>query len=188
MGHSVFHCPFCHGWEVRDRPLGVLDGGDRAAERALLLTFWSDEVTLYTSGVELDGPVRARLARAGVEVDDRVVTELRGPDRELRAIAFADGTERACAALLVPAPLRQRSSLTAQLGVEVADPGAFPDGAFAVDPLFRTSIPHVYAAGDVGAHVLPSVATAIANGSAAAKTIVHDLVASAYPSETASSG
>lgn len=49
-GRSVFHCPFCHGWEVRDKPLGVLDPGSRGAERALLLRFWSDDITLFTNG------------------------------------------------------------------------------------------------------------------------------------------
>ena len=54
-GRSVFHCPFCHGWEVRDRPLGVLDRGADAVHRALLLRAWSDDVTVLTDGPpELD--------------------------------------------------------------------------------------------------------------------------------------
>ena len=65
-GGSVFHCPFCHGWEVRDRPLGVLDRGATGVHRALLLRAWSDDVTLLTDGpVELDAEDAERLRRGG---------------------------------------------------------------------------------------------------------------------------
>ena len=68
-GGSVFHCPFCHGWEVRDRPLGVLDRGAAGVHRALLLRAWSDDVTLLTDGpAELDTEDSARLEAAGIAV------------------------------------------------------------------------------------------------------------------------
>ncbi len=61
-GRSVFHCPFCHGWEVREQPLGVLDGGASGAHRALLLRAWSDDVTLISNGpAELDAEDAQRL-------------------------------------------------------------------------------------------------------------------------------
>ena len=181
-GRSVFHCPFCHGWEVKDQTLGVLDGSIRAVERALLLRFWSDDVTLYTNGpADLSSADVARLQRAGVPVEERVVKEVRGPADALEVIVFIDGRERRSAGLLVPAPMHQRSSLAAQLGARVADPESTVTEALAIDAAFRTSVPGLYAAGDVGAHALSSVATAVAAGSAAAKAIVHDLVIAAYP-------
>ena len=65
-GHSVFHCPFCHGWEVRDQPLGVLDRGASGVRRALLLRAWSDDVTLLADGpAELDADEVERLRAAG---------------------------------------------------------------------------------------------------------------------------
>lgn len=79
-GRSVFHCPFCHGWEVRDQPLAVLDRGARGAQRALLLRFWSDDVTLLADGpTDLDLSDLERLTAAKVTVDERRVVELRGP-------------------------------------------------------------------------------------------------------------
>jgi len=183
-GRSVFHCPFCHGWEVRDRALGVLDGSDRAAQRALLLRFWSDDVTLYMNGAsEFEPSETARLRRAGVQIDERVVRELRGRGPALEAIALTDGSERSCQALLVPAPLRQRSTLAAELGAALADP-SFPDGPMLVDARYGTSVRGLYAAGDVSAQALPSVAGAVAAGSDAAKAIVQDLVAEAFPRAT----
>jgi thioredoxin reductase len=181
-GRSVFHCPFCHGWEVRDRSLGFLDKGARAAERALLLRLWSEDITLYTDGAEVESTVRARLERAGVKIEEREVQGLRGPGDSLEAVVFVDGSERACDGLMVPAPMRQRSDLAMQLGAEVAHPESPMSEALAVDGMSRTNVPGLFAAGDVGGHAMPSVTTAIASGSAAAKAIVHDLVMRKFPS------
>ena len=109
-GGSVFHCPFCHGWEVRDRKIGVLDPGDSPAEKALLIRGWSDDVTLYTHGpAEIEPGDAERLAEAGIEVEKRPIAGLRGSGEELDAITFEDDEERACAALLVAVTLHQRS-------------------------------------------------------------------------------
>ena len=83
-GRSVFHCPFCHGWEVRDQPLGVLDRGATGVRRALLLRFWSDDVTMLADGpAGLDSQDAERLRAAGVTVDERAVAGLRGPDEHV---------------------------------------------------------------------------------------------------------
>jgi thioredoxin reductase len=179
-GRSVFHCPFCHGWEVRDRTLGVLDRGARGVHRALLLRFWSDDVTLLTDGpAELEAEDAARLRAARVAVDERRVAGLRGADSALKAVAFADGGERRCSALLVPATLHQRSALAVKLGASAADPGPVVVDAVEVDPTFQTSVPGLFAAGDVSAQ-MPSLANAVAAGSTAAAMIVHDSIAEAH--------
>ncbi len=155
-GRSVFHCPFCHGWEVRDRPLGVLQRGAQGAERAVLLRVWSDDVTLYTDGpAELDDDAAERLRAAGVEVDERGIAELRGPGDELSAVVFADGGERRCEGLLVPADLAPRSDLAEQLEIVEGGP--------------------VLLAGDASG-AMPSVPNAIAAGAMAAAMVVHGLM------------
>jgi thioredoxin reductase len=183
-GRSVFHCPFCHGWEVRDKALGVLDHSERGAERALLLRFWSEDVTLFTGGGgALTAEDLERLDRAKVAVEERVVVGLIGPGDALRGVLFEDGGERECEGLLVPAPMSQRSTLAVQLGARIVDANAAME-AVEVDSAFRTTVTGLYAAGDVSATVPPSVASAIAAGSTAAKTVVHDLVQELYPSPT----
>jgi thioredoxin reductase len=178
-GRSVFHCPFCHGWEVRDQPLGVLDRGAAGAQRALLLRVWSDDVTLLADGpAELEADDLERLRAARVAVDERGVVGLRGPDSNLTAIAFADGDERPCRGLLVPVTLHQRSGLAEQLGAAPTDPGPIVVDPVEVDSAFHTSVPALSAAGDVTAQ-MPSVANAVAAGSTAAAMIVHDLMAEA---------
>ncbi|CAA9234014.1 MAG: Thioredoxin reductase [uncultured Acidimicrobiales bacterium] len=178
-GRSVFHCPFCHGWEVRDRPIAVLDGGPTGVQRALLLRLWSDDVTLLTNGdgADLGADERTRLEREGVIVDEREVVELRGPGDELEAVVFADGGERRCEGLLVPVTLHQRSTLASDLGA-LTEAGPIAADALVIDSMFRTSVPGLFAAGDIGAQ-MPSVAGAVASGSAAARTIVHDLLVAA---------
>jgi thioredoxin reductase len=174
-GRSVFHCPFCHGWEVRDRALGVLDGSPSGVRRALLLRMWSDDVTLLADGpAELGAEERERLRAAGVAVDERPVVGLRGPGDTLTAVVFADGDERPCGGLLVSVTLRQRSRLAEQLGAVAAPPGPVAADAPEVDPLGQTSVPGLFAAGDLTGR-MPSVANAIASGSAAAAGVVHSL-------------
>jgi len=174
-GRSVFHCPFCHGWEVRDQPLGVLDRGVAGMQRALLLRVWSNDVTLLADGpAELDAEDRERLRAAGITVDER-----RGPDSALTAVGFADGGERPCGGLLVPVTLHQRSALAEQLGAAASAPGPVAVDAIEVDPIFHTSVPGLSAAGDVSSQV-PSVANTVAAGSSAAAMIVHGLMSEAH--------
>ena len=179
FGRSVFHCPFCHGWEVRERRLGVLDRGATGMQRALLLRFWSDDVTLLTDGpAELVAEDRDRLAAAGVQIDERHVAGVDGPVETLTAIAFTDGGTRACGGLLVPVTLHQRSTLAGRLGAVASAAGHVAADALEVDPMLRTTASGLFAAGDVSAK-MPSVANAIAAGSTAAAVVVHDLMSEA---------
>jgi thioredoxin reductase len=177
-GRSVFHCPFCHGWEVRDQPLAVLANGKRAVQSTFLLKGWSDDVVLLTGGpAELDGDARSRLAAAGVAVDERPVAELASSNGELEAIVFTDGTRLARSGLLVATTLHQRSQLVEQLGVEFGEPTPAAPSPIAIDALCRTTVPGVFAAGDNASAQMPQVASAIATGSLAATSIVQSLLA-----------
>ncbi|HYI80239.1 MAG TPA: NAD(P)/FAD-dependent oxidoreductase [Thermoleophilaceae bacterium] len=174
-GRSVFHCPFCHGWKVRERALGVLDGAASGAERALLLKAWSDDVTLLTGGpAQLDAADMARLDAAGIAVEQRPVAALHGPGAELESIEFEDGSELRCAGLMVPAPMHGRTALADQLGAKLADPNPVFVAALAVDAMYRTTTPGLFAAGDVAGE-MPSVANAVAAGSKAAAMVVREL-------------
>jgi thioredoxin reductase len=178
-GVSVFQCPFCHGWEMRDKRLAALVADDEAVHSALMLRGWSDDVVLLTDGApELDAGERERLEAAKVTVDERRVVELVGHGGQLTAIAFADGSRLERDGLLVEAPLRQRSRLAEQLGAACTETPLAPD-AIAVDSLHRTSVPTVFAVGDLCTEQ-PSVAGAIASGSQAAMIIVQSLLADEF--------
>lgn len=174
-GTSVFHCPFCHGWEVRDLPLAVLAGGERAMHMARLLSGWSADVVVLTNGTELAADIRACLDAGGVPVDLRPIAELSAAEGELDAVVFADGGRLPRRGLLVATTLYQRGVLASKLGVTFAEPGPVSAEAIETDAMYRTSVPGVFAAGDVCAQ-MPQVAAAIAAGSAAAVSVVHSLM------------
>ena len=182
-GRSVIHCPFCHGWEVRERPLGVIDRGAHRCPPALLLRAWSDEVTLLTDGPDgVSDDEATALATAGVAVDPQPVIGLRCPDGSLTAVVFATGPERPMGALLVPVTLHQRSPLTPQLGATVLPPGLLAVDAVNVDGRMQTSVPGLAAAGD-NSSTTPSVANAVVAASNAAAAIVRSLMTDITPSE-----
>jgi thioredoxin reductase len=169
-GDSVFHCPFCHGWEMRDRRLAVLGEGDELVARASLLRCWSDDVVALSNGTPLtdaDG-----FDRAGIDVIVEGIVELRTSDddgrRTLQAVAFDDGRVLERDGLMIQPRLSQRSALAAELGVALTDRGTVH-----VDAHGRTSVRGIYAAGDVAGET-QQVINAAAAGATAAYAIVHD--------------
>lgn len=167
-GRSAFHCPFCHGWEVRDQPLAVLASGDRAEHMALMLRGWTDDIVVLTNG-----PAGFT---ADVRIDEREIAEFISEEGELVAVEFTDGARLARRGVLVAVTLRQRSDLAAQLGVLTVPPGSIAEDLIEVDALHRTSVPGVFAAGDLVAS-MPQVAAAIATGSRSAAAVVQSLLA-----------
>jgi thioredoxin reductase len=167
-GSSVFHCPFCHGWEHRHQPLAVLGG---PPERALLLRRWTNDITLITAGTTLTGNQREQLASANIRIVHGDVDALHGPGRELEEIILSDGSSVAVTGMLVSAPHEIRHPLLLEgLGLDTT-----PTGHLATDAFGATSVPGIWAAGDL-THPASSVARAIAGGSNAAIAITHDLV------------
>ncbi|OBA87103.1 pyridine nucleotide-disulfide oxidoreductase [Mycobacteriaceae bacterium 1482268.1] len=177
-GTSVFQCPFCHGWEMRDKRLASLAAGDEAVHSTLMLRGWSDDVVALTDGrSDLSPDDETALRSAGVTIDDRRVVELIGESGQLREIAFADGTRMARDGLLVEAPLQQRSPLAEQLGASCV---SSPLGqAIGIDEIHRTEAGGVFAAGDACTEQ-PHLAGAIASGSQAAMIAVQSLLAEEF--------
>ncbi|WP_166905261.1 FAD-dependent oxidoreductase [Mycobacterium sp. DL440] len=174
-GGSVFHCPFCHGWEMRDAPVAVIAQGDRAVHSALMMRGWTDDLVVLTNGDGgLDEAQAKQLDAAGIGVDERPIARFVAQGGDLAAVEFTDGTRLARRGALVAATLYQRSPLAAQLGA-VSAPGPIAADALVVDPFTRTSVPGLFAAGDLSAQ-LPQVAAAVASGSQAGAAVVQHLL------------
>ncbi|HEX2084119.1 MAG TPA: NAD(P)/FAD-dependent oxidoreductase [Solirubrobacteraceae bacterium] len=150
-GTSVIHCPFCHGWEVRDARIGLLVTGEEHAGHVV--------------------PMLRRLS-GDLEVFD-AVAEVRAEDGVLRAVVLPDGSEVARDVLFVAAPPTPRDAAFAHLPIERTEAGVL-----AVDGFGRTAVPGIYAAGDLVA-VPQAVVHALATGQRAAVAITRDLGASA---------
>ncbi|ATQ41473.1 NAD(P)/FAD-dependent oxidoreductase [Caulobacter mirabilis] len=145
-GVSVLHCPYCHGYEVRDRPIGVLASTPMSAHQAMLLPDWG-VTTLFTNGVHEPDPEQAALLAArGVTIERTPVVELVGQGTALEGLRLADGRVAAVEALFAAPRVEMASPLAAQLGCVFED-GMM--GPFIVtDAQKLTSVPGVYAAGD----------------------------------------
>jgi thioredoxin reductase len=170
-GRSVFHCPFCDGWEVRDLSLAVHGSGPEAARSALVVAGWSRDVVLCTDGpAKLNGE-RAALESAGVRVREEPIRELVGGSGWLRRIEFAAGPAEQPDAMFVRTRRGQPNGLAAALGCELTDAGTI-----VTDGDGRTAVPGVYAAGDTATEQFRSVANALGSGSRVAQRVALDLV------------
>jgi thioredoxin reductase len=145
-GATVLHCPYCHGYEVRDRPLGVLANHPMAAHQAAMIPDWGP-TTLFTQGrFEPDEEQLAHLAARGVSIERQPVVALLGDLPALEAVRLADGRVVAVNALFVAPATRMASPLAERLGCVFDDGPLGP--VIRTDEWKATSVPGVYAAGD----------------------------------------
>lgn len=162
-GRSVFHCPYCDGWEMRDEPLAVYGRGRLGRGLALELTAWSDDLVLCTDGpAELHSADRERLARKGVAIREERIARLEGTGGALERIVFADGEVLARAALFFNTGQRQRSALPAKLGCAFTPSGDVWTGAYAA-----SNVPGLYVAGDASRLVQLAIIAAAEGAEAA---------------------
>jgi len=170
-GRDLLHCPYCHGWEVRDQPLGVLATGPGSVEHAHLLRQWTDDVILFTHTYAVTTRERATLDARGIAVVDGAVERLVVTDDRLRAVQLADGRSIPRDALFIRPALRaQAGDPAAALGCELV-----AGGLVRADAQGRTSVPGVWAAGNA-ANPRAQVITAAGEGSAVAIAVNADLV------------
>ncbi len=166
-GRAIFQCPYCHGWEVQDRPWGYLA---READSSHLLPFalqlrgWTRDVVVFTSGAfALSDDARLQLRSAGIRLETAAISRLvaRGP--KLEAVELASGARVPCEALFAHPPQRQ-VELVRALGV------ALDEGGYVrVDPTKReTSVPGVYASGDLTTRMQGALLAAASGTHAAA--------------------
>ncbi|MEE1927147.1 bifunctional NAD(P)/FAD-dependent oxidoreductase/class I SAM-dependent methyltransferase [Streptomyces sp. TRM 70351] len=180
FGHDVLHCPYCHGWEVRDQPVGVLATGPLAAHQALLWRQWSKDVTLFLHTVPGLGDDDAeQLAARGVTVVTGEVTGLDVTGGRLTGVTLADGRTAPCAVLVVAPRFTARSGLLTGLGLTATDverDGHVIGRRVAADPDGATEVPGVWVAGNV-TDLTQQVVGAAEAGRRAAAAVNLDLLA-----------
>ena len=173
-GHAIVQCPYCHGWESRDRPWGYLARAEHASHLpmfALQLRGWTSDVCVFTNGdFELPDAARGQLIAAGLRIETARIGRLVARDRRLEAIELSNGVRVACELLVAHPPQRQVDVVRA-LGVALDS-----EGFVEVDPMSRqTSVPGVFAAGDLTTRMQAAIAAA-ASGMQAAAMINAELM------------
>jgi thioredoxin reductase len=174
-GRDVVHCPYCHGWEVRDQAIGVLASGPRSVHQALLFRQLSDDVIYFRRGTALDDAEAAQLAARGIRVVDGEVSALVIADDRLAGVRLADGSVIPRQAVAVGARMAARAGFLADLGLK---PSEHPSGMgvhIPADPAGRTEVPGVWAAGNV-TDLFAQVGASAAAGALAGAVINADLV------------
>ncbi len=162
-GKSVFHCPYCDGYEVRGQAVAVYGADDTALHQVKLLRNLTENLTLCTGGIWTPTTAqRAQLDRSGVHVVEQPIAALESTDTHIHAIRLADDTLIRCDALFIRPKTTQRSPFARELGCTMT-----ATDLVEVDVRGRTSVDGVYAAGDL-ASPMRSVALAVAQGAAAA--------------------
>jgi thioredoxin reductase len=170
-GRDLLHCPYCHGWEVRERPLGVLGTHPGAVLHAQLVRQWSDDVVFFAHTGPVSPTERAQLEARGIRVVDGEVARLVVEHDQLTGVELADGRVLRRAAVFVrPGNVPHADGLLEGLGVDVD-----ADGFAVVDRDGRTSARGVFAAGNV-VDPRASVIAAAGAASSAAMAINADLV------------
>ncbi|CAG1008403.1 MAG: NAD(P)/FAD-dependent oxidoreductase [Anaerolinea sp.] len=170
-GKSVFHCPYCDGYEVRGKAIAVYGEDETALHQVMMLRNWTDNLTLCTAGRwELTVAQRTRLARSGIEVVEQPIAALESADTQIQAIRFIDGTSLDCDAFFIRPKTTHRTTFAHDLGCTVD-----AHNVVQVDLRGRTSVEGVYAAGDLSSP-MRSVAIAVAQGAAAGYGINADLI------------
>ena len=174
-GSGVYHCPYCHGYEVRGEPLGVMVTDEHMVHYAKLIYNLSDDLVVFTDGKEVfDEESRSLFVERGVEIEDQPITALNGPGGDLESISLADGRDVARHALFYPPPMEQHSDLPEQLGLEVNEAGLV-DATRSQRGIGLTSVEGLFIAGDASSGGPPSIASAVADGYAVGATVNGEL-------------
>lgn len=170
-GRSVFHCPYCDGWEVRNQPLAIYGRGQNGKGLALELTAWSRDLVLCTDGpMELESEDQERLARNGILIREEKIVSLQGSNGVLQRVQFATGAPLARRAMFFSTGHHQMSDLAARLGCDFTPKGAVNTGTYE-----QTNVPGLYVAGDASRRVELTIVAA-AEGAEAAFAINTQLL------------
>ncbi|MGY0385629.1 FAD-dependent oxidoreductase [Nocardioides sp. WG-D5] len=175
-GTTVLHCPYCHGWEVRDRRIGVLTTSPLGMHQAQLIRQWSDDVVVFTAGLgEIEEADDRRLRARGVTLVPEPVVEVLGEGDQVTAVRTADGSTTEVGAIFTAGTLRPHDGFVTHLGLERTDT---PVGSFlAVDATGKTSSDRIWAVGNVSnpmANVPISMSAGTMAGSFVNATLVTD--------------
>ncbi|MFI7004711.1 NAD(P)/FAD-dependent oxidoreductase [Nocardia sp. NPDC050175] len=175
-GHDVLHCPYCHGWEVRDQAIGVLGTGPMSVHQALLFRQWSDDITLFLH--TMPSPTEdefEQLAARGITVVKGEVASLEITDDRLTGVRLSDDTVVRREAVAVMSRMVARTDFLAGLGLRPEQHVSGLGEHIPADPTGRTEVPGVWVAGNV-TDLSAQVGGAAAAGAFAAAQINADLV------------
>lgn len=170
-GISVLHCPYCHGYEVRKQKTGILGKGDFGFEFSVLISNWTDDLTLFTNGKsDLTIKQMAKLKKHNINVEEAEIQKLEHQNGYVKNVIFKNGGKFPVKALYARSAFVQHSAIPELLGCELNN-----EGYIRVNPAQKTNIQGIFACGDNSTR-MRTVANAIAMGTTAGMMANKELI------------
>lgn len=174
-GISVLHCPYCHGYEVKSKKLGVIANGEIGFEFSKLIYNLSKDLTIFTNGpIEIDQASQQKLASKNINIVAKQIDELLHENGLVNTIKFKDGSTQPIDAIFARVGMEQNTKIITDLGIKLTDLGYVE-----VDFMKKTNVAGVFAAGDC-TNMLRAVAEAVAAGNVAGAIVNKELVAEEF--------
>lgn len=169
-GKSAFVCPYCDGWELRDKPLVVINKGAELMHFAPLISGWTNRFTICTNGPdELTDDQREELQRHQVPMFDSPIRSIDSTDGIVRQVVLEDGAAIPCRGIFFKPELVMGSDLPRAIGCDITE-----EGTVGVDDFGKTNVPGVYSAGDSASRMHQAIAAA-SKGAVAAAAMNNEL-------------
>ena len=170
-GVSVLHCPYCHGYEVKNEITGILGNGEYGFEFSKLISNWTKDLTLFTNGAStLTDEQKTELEKHSIEIVEKEIKELEHINGHLKNIIFKDGLKANIKAIYTKLPFKQNCTVAEQLGCELTE-----DGYIKIDAFQKTTTKDLFACGD-NATRMRTVANAVAMGTLTGMTVNKELI------------
>jgi thioredoxin reductase len=170
-GISVLHCPYCHGYEIRNEKTGIWGNGDPGFELSMLISNWTKDLALFTNGKStLTAPQTDKLGKHSIKIVETEIEKLEHVNGYLQKIRFKDVTASSVTALYAHHPFEQHCGIPKTLGCELSD-----EGYIKTDPFQKTSIQGVFACGDNTTR-MRTLANAVAQGTTAGMMVNKEMV------------
>ena len=170
-GISVLHCPYCHGYEVRNERTGLLGNEEFSFDLSRLVSNWTNDLTLFTNGTcTLTIKQMEKLAQHRIKIVEEKIERLEHMKGHLKKIIFRDGNAIAINVIYAPTPFEQHCIIPESLGCELSE-----EGYIKIDPFQETTVKGVYACGD-NATRIRTVANAVAMGTTVGLTVSKKMI------------
>lgn len=170
-GVSVLHCPYCHGYEVKNEITGILGNGEYGFEFSKLISNWTKDLTLFTNGAStLTDEQKTELEKHSIKIVEKEIKELEHINGNLKNIIFKDGLKANIKAIYTRLPFKQNCTVAEQLGCQSTE-----DGYIKIDAFQKTTAKDVFACGD-NATRMRTVANAVAMGTLTGMTVNKELI------------
>lgn len=170
-GISVLHCPYCHGYEVRNETTGILGNGEYGFEFSKLISNWTKDLTLFTNGKStLTAEQTATLEKHHIKIVEKQIGELEHINGQLQNIIFKDGSKDNINAIYTRLPFEQHCKIPEQLGCELTE-----DGYIKIDATHETTINGIFSCGD-NVTRMRTVANAVSMGTTTGMMVNKELV------------